>query len=55
MNWVVGQRVCREEAPEQTGTVRNVNRTEIQVVWDNGGISFHQLGSHVSLKDARER
>jgi hypothetical protein len=55
MNWVVGQRVCREEAPEQIGTVTDVSSTEIKVVWDNGGISFHQLSGPVLLKDARER
>jgi hypothetical protein len=31
MNWVLGQRVCREEAPEQVGTVTDINSVEIKV------------------------
>jgi hypothetical protein len=52
-HWVVGQRVCREEDPEQVGTIIAVSRTDIKVVWDSGGISFYQLNNgHVPLKDA---
>jgi hypothetical protein len=55
MNWAVGQRVCREEAPEQIGTVTQVSSTEVKVVWDSAAISFHQLNGPVSLKYANER
>jgi hypothetical protein len=55
VNWAVGQRVCREEAPESVGTVTDASSVEIKVIWDNGAISFHQLGAPVSLKHAPEQ
>jgi hypothetical protein len=56
MDRVVGQRVCREEAPNQIGTVTEVNRSDMKVVWDNGGISFFQLTSgYVPLRAANEQ
>jgi hypothetical protein len=53
MNWVVGQRVSREEAPEQLGTVSNVTNAEIKVVLDDGTISYHQTSAPISLIYAR--
>ena len=53
MSWVVGQRVCRQEAPEEVGTVTKISATEIKVVWDDSSISFHQLNAPVSLKHAK--
>jgi hypothetical protein len=50
MNWVVGQRVHREETPDQVGTVADVKEAEIKIVWDDGGVSFHEMKSAVSLR-----
>lgn len=53
MNWRVGQRVCREEDPEQLGTVTEVDRQEIKVKWDSGVTSYYRPnGDYVPLKDA---
>jgi hypothetical protein len=49
MNWVVGQRVSRADDRTQLGTVAQVSPTEIKVAWDDGGVSFHQLGAPFSL------
>jgi hypothetical protein len=54
MSWVFWQRVYREEEPELVGTVTEVSSVEIKVVWDNGGISFHQRNGPISLKIAKE-
>jgi hypothetical protein len=55
MDWAIGQRVCREEAPERAGTVAVASRVEIKVVWDDGGMSFYELGSYIPLRYAREK
>jgi hypothetical protein len=52
MNWVVGQRVHREGTPDQVGTVADVKATEIKIVWDDGGVSFHEINSAHSLRPA---
>jgi hypothetical protein len=52
MNWVVGQRVRREDEPAQVGAVTEVNR-EIKVRWDNGTISFYDLNGYVPLVPLR--
>jgi hypothetical protein len=54
MDWEIGERVSLAEAPEQLGTVTEVNRGDVKVVWDDDGVSFYQL-SFVPLKSAREQ
>jgi hypothetical protein len=50
--YLVGQRVCREEDSEQMGTVTEVSHREVRVEWDGDGISYYQLeGGHVPLKN----
>ena len=53
MNWVVGQRVYQEEDPKLLGTVTEISATEIKVVWDDGGVSFHEIKSNILLRLAR--
>jgi hypothetical protein len=55
MDWAIGQRVCREEAPERVGTVTVSSRVEIKVAWDDGGMSFYEPGSYIPLRFAREK
>jgi hypothetical protein len=51
MDWRVGQRVHREDDTQHLGTVTEVNRSDIKVQWDSGGISFYQLKEgHIPLR-----
>ena len=51
MIWRVGQRVCRNEKPQQAGTVVEADGKDVSVKWDDGAVSFYSPNNDGVLDD----